>query len=1249
MQLNCQSLNNKKCEISKILFDFKVDFAALSETWITYHAPRFKGYHSYWKNRSSVGGGIGILVRVGLSHTEIQLVPFPDGVLEIQALKIYLKNGKNISLVNLYNPNESLTHREIEHYLDQLGDTYIMTGDFNAHSPVLDDAIFRADVSGRAVENALLKNDACLINPPNFYTRVQYTANGIIQSCLDLTLTSNDIAFKTSVDHCPGYETPSDHLPIKITIELAPAVEIKSFRKKWKTSPESLSHFKQNFPPTNLILPTSVDHLTSDLASRITEQASLTLELTSGNSRIGKTTPWWDGDCAAAIKERRKALKILKNSPTPHNLDSYKEKVKKFKDIIKTKKKNSFHSFINELTPDIPIGTAHQRIRALKGYKTAPDTPFLVDNKTILSDEGKAEALAEYYKNNSTTFQHKTLPDFEEKFSNFTNDTSFVNYNSPITFSELKFAIAKVKNTAPGEDNITYELIKNLPMHILHEFLYLINLSFQTGVFPTQWKKGLVLPIFKPNKPKGVPSSYRPITLLSCLGKIYERILNSRLQFIIEEKRLLSPSQSGFRKKQGTMDTLLQIEQEIRVSLNKKLCSVFVYIDLQSAFDSIWGRGLIYKLMTLGIRGNLLKILNSFFENRENKVLFNNSFSTPFNIAAGTPQGSVLSPTLFNLMLQDIPQDSLIQSFIYADDITFCSSNKNPMQAAVDLQRYLDSFIAWTKEWGLRVNPDKCVIQHFTRKITPIPYLSLDNNPIIYKSAHRVLGMILDSPKLTWTPHLQYLVNDCQRRLGLLRIISSPVWGASLKILRQTYISYIRSKIAYGCILYDSSRSPLLKKLEIVQNHAMRLMIGARKTSPILSLQVEAFIPPLTLHRGFLIVKNYIKLISKPNSFLTKSKLALDTYIPEAPKIANNFSCRVRYWLHTFDLNPIQPYQINLLSPIPPWENIDELITTYYDYKGTIKNNNLFNAYLRNKFPNYEPIFTDGSKIKSPVSTACAIFVPSRPSAYSWKLDPVHSVLSSELFAIYQALELSSYDMEIDHIILSDSKTALLLIRKLEPESHHDIVYSIQRQLLFLNSVKNVVIHWVKGHAGITGNEKADQAANFGHSLDQLTYLSIPDTIFLSFLKENFYKYWEHYWNTSVENTNKGKFLRNIRQGSIKKNDIIFNVLSRREQVLIQRLRIGHAGVQAYLERFNIVQEGLCPHCGRAPETLEHFFFFCDTFDLDRHILERKLNQNNITSFSLRTLLAGDPNENNFLIIKAVISYLEDCGKNLTM
>ena len=348
-------------------------------------------------------------------------------------------------------------------------------------------------------------------------------------------------------------------------------------------------------------------------------------------------------------------------------------------------------------------------------------------------------------------------------------------------------------------------------------------------------------------------------------------------------------------------------------------------------------------------------------------------------------------------------------------------------------------------------------------------------------------------------------------------------------------------------------------------------------------------------------------------------------------------------------MDPLQPCQISLFSPVPPWKSFGENITTYYDYKETITNNDTFMNYISEKYPGHDHIFTDGSKINSPLSTACGIYIPSRPSAYSWKIDPLHTVLSSELIAIYQALIFSSFSMQTNHIILSDSKTALLLIKSLDPQSHQNMVFKIQRQLMFLNHTKSVSLHWVKGHMGILGNEKADRAANIGHSREHISFdvLPVPLTIHLSVLKTKFTLYWEDYWKKAVANTDTGKFLFNIRSGSIKKHMVIFNLLTRREQVLIQRLRIGHAGLQHYLHRFKIIQDDLCPHCSLAPETFEHFFYMCDAFDIERADFQQKLDSKNVNPITLKSILGCDPNLDNLFIIKAVISYLNDCGKSL--
>ena len=1248
MQLNCQSINANIVLTKLLTYSLRPHFLCLSETWLKNNKklPKFLDYHHIWRHRPGLqGGGLGILIRIGVQYQEIPLKYYKDGILEAQAVKIYDKNKNPISILNIYRaPDLKLTLAEIKHYVQQLGSKFIITGDFNAHSPILDDLVLRPDATGKIVEDLILKDNISLINPKNFYTRIATNAYAT-KSCLDLCLTSPNLADKTSVEL--GLDVGSDHFPVLISIQISPAFSTINPSKKWKFTPENLFDFKNSLPTSKIIKPATANELAKDISDRIFTTALNTIPRTSGQPREGRCTPWWDDECAVAKKAKRDAKKLLIRCPNGINVDNYKDKEKSFKKIIAKKKQKSFQDFISELDVDTPISKAHQKVRALKGYPPPPDAPLVSQGIIITDDVEKAQTLAYHYEDNSQTFSHKNLTEFEPKLLNAKKSGESHGYNKPITIQELLNTLKHVQNTAPGADKIPYMLLKNLPPHAMDELLYLYNTALHTGVFPELWKEGVIIPILKPGKPKEDPSSYRPITLLSCIGKIFERILKKRLEYIIEKDNLLSPSQTGFRIEQGTIDCLLRMDNTIRTSMSQNKTTIMIYIDLKNAFDSIWCEGLVSKLIDLGIKGNMLAILYDFLKNRPNKVTYNGSLSETFISQAGTPQGSVLSPSLFNLMLQDIPKNDSIQLYIYADDVSISCTDADINTARRNIQSYMKTLLKWCEEWGLKLNHDKTYIQYFSKKAKSYPIVRIENRAIKYKKTHKVLGMVLDSPKLSWRDHLVYLVSDCQRRLDLMKILSSPVWGASLKILRQHYIAYIRSKIDYGSILYHSSHSPLLNKLEVIQNTAMRLMTGARKTSPILSLQIESHIPPLKLHRGYLILKNYLKLMNKPTNFETSKALGLDDPLVPNPPL-NSFRDKIKFQLLDHKLNPINRTPCPTLSPLPPWNSINHLITSYYNHQ-ELNSNEKFNNYVNNKFPNFTSIYTDGSKSDSLDSVGCGMYIPITRLVHCWKLNNLHSVVASELYAIYKALSHIDSNLNNDVIILTDSKTALLLIKSSTPKTYKNIVFQIQVQILHLSMQRNIHLHWVKGHQGVTGNEIADKAANKAHSNAQIENFPLTCSEILSIYKKASYDYWKQYWEDNVEFSNKGTFLFNLRDGNINKNLFIFNDLKRREQVLLTRLRIGHAGVNSYLSRFRIIPNQDCSNCGAPVGDFEHYFFDCTEFETERHVLESSILALGFTSVNLKILFSGSTNPHNLDITKLLMTYILNTNMHKTL
>ena len=174
--LNCKSLNCKLGEIKLLLYVQKPALFCFTETWMKEkYEPRFIGYRSIWKNREDGYGGVGILVKIEHSYKEINLVRYDGGVLEVLAIDLVLQTGEVISILNCYNPNDRVTVSEMRHYIQQLSRKYVIVGDFNAHTTVLDTKNTRSNYAGRMLETLLTEDQVCIVYPLNMYTYISFS------------------------------------------------------------------------------------------------------------------------------------------------------------------------------------------------------------------------------------------------------------------------------------------------------------------------------------------------------------------------------------------------------------------------------------------------------------------------------------------------------------------------------------------------------------------------------------------------------------------------------------------------------------------------------------------------------------------------------------------------------------------------------------------------------------------------------------------------------------------------------------------------------------------------------------------------------------------------------------------------------------------------------------------------------------------------------------------------------------------
>ena len=220
--------------------------------------------------------------------------------------------------------------------------------------------------------------------------------------------------------------------------------------------------------------------------------------------------------------------------------------------------------------------------------------------------------------------------------------------------------------------------LKNLNNAYQDYVLRLFNQSWECETLPSQWKTALLIPICKPSKVPTLVDSYRPISMLSCIGKLMERMVENRLDWVIERSEMLSETQTGFRKNRSTYDQLTSLDDEIHRALSQKHTCIVAYLDLAGAFDAVNHAMVIHKLAAAGITGRLLGWLQAYLQERTFKVLFEGEQSNARPITTGVPQGGILSPLLFNVLMSDFPQTEGVHCSIYADDIAIYASGPDP-------------------------------------------------------------------------------------------------------------------------------------------------------------------------------------------------------------------------------------------------------------------------------------------------------------------------------------------------------------------------------------------------------------------------------------------------------------------------------------------------------------------------------------------------------------------------------------------
>ena len=378
-------------------------------------------------------------------------------------------------------------------------------------------------------------------------------------------------------------------------------------------------------------------------------------------------------------------------------------------------------------------------------------------------------------------------------------------------------------NKATGPDDISPTLLKNTAEVIYKPLSRLFNKSLSSNTFPDFWKIANVVPIFKKGD-SHLCNNYRPVSLLSVPGKIFEKCIFKYLFNYLRDNNLIHKMQSGFMPKDSTTNQLVFLYHTLTEALDKNKKVRVVFGDISKAFDRVWHAGLLAKLNSTGVTGDLNKWFSSYLAGRKQRVVLDNINSDFLLIKAGVPQGSVLGPLLFLLYINDIADNLQCGISLFEDDNIIFTSADTMDECTNALNKDLIEMENWAAAWLVTFSAKKTldmVLSFHPKPVVPPP-LSFMNVDIKNVVEHSHLGLTFTS-NLKWSSHINNISIKANKRLTILKKLSFKI---TRKGLEQLYFAYIRSLLEYGDVVFANAAQNDLNKLDKIHKRGAKIVAG---------------------------------------------------------------------------------------------------------------------------------------------------------------------------------------------------------------------------------------------------------------------------------------------------------------------------------------------------------------------------------------------------------------------------------------
>ena len=824
--LNPCSACNKALLIRDLIVDEKLDILSLTETFqlndsiIAELLP--PGYNIVYnlRNDGRRGGGVAVIYRQELKCCTINT--YNLSTLEAITARLTLAS-KTLHLCVVYAPESKTSSSASQSFItdfspilyDDLCDlsNLLIVGDFNYH-------INKED-------NIYAKDFLSLLESCDFHQHVTSPTH-IKGNTLDLVITRDkelnprDIYTDSTVspDHYAVIFCLPDHKP-EYTHQLTTV-------RRWKDL--NVDDFKADIKQSNIN-----DILNSDnLGDVVRLYDSVLQELLDKHApaqqrtvKLNHVTPWYNENIRKIKQQRRQAERKWRKSKSSADRQTYRDFCIAANNELISAKRDYFHTKLSETTSQKDIYSISNDLLFGKSENPLPDH----DNIAELVDR-----FADYFNDKIQVIRDdiaKVLNDSEPPELQSPDINEFLSVLSPASEEEVHRLIKRSATKSCDLDPLPTWLLKLCLEELLPVITHIINVSLSSGEVSPELKLALVIPLLKKAllDPE-ILKNFRPVSNLSYISKLIERVVADRLNVFLVDNGLHEPLQSAYKKYHSTETALLKVQNDILMSVDADGGAILVLLDLSAAFDTIDHEILLNRLFNLGVRDSALAWFRSYLTDRRQCVYIKGTKSKERRLPYGVPQGSVLGPILFTLYttpLGNIARASGLKYHLYADDkqlyIAFKPTDDSSVALSIQtLQKCACDVKHWLTNNFLKCNGDKTDLLVVTNKKSRhkhnISSLSIDTDVITPSKTVRNLGAIFDS-------HMDseaFVNSKCKSALHCLRNISRVRRSLTVNAVKTLIQAYITSRLDYcNCLLYGIPER-LLYRLQKVQNYAARVV-----------------------------------------------------------------------------------------------------------------------------------------------------------------------------------------------------------------------------------------------------------------------------------------------------------------------------------------------------------------------------------------------------------------------------------------